>query len=124
MRHSHNDFQGFIPESTIDGSAGLYGAFAGEAFFNGVAGERFALRNSGACAVVEGSGDHCCEYMTRGTVGVLGSPGRNFAGGMAGGIAYVYDERRACAARCNTSMVALDPVLSSQEQKARLDPTI
>jgi glutamate synthase (NADPH) large chain len=89
-----------------------------------VAGERFAVRNSGACAVVEGSGDHCCEYMTRGTVVVLGQTGRNFAGGMSGGIAYVYDERGDFAAHCNTSMVALEPVLSSQEQKARVDQAI
>ncbi len=121
---SPNDFRGFGPEHIIVGNTVLYGAIAGEAFFNGVAGERFAVRNSGACAVVEGSGDHCCEYMTRGTVVVLGSTGRNFAGGMSGGIAYVYDERGEFAARCNTSMVALEPVLSSQEQKARLDPTI
>jgi len=121
---SPNDFRGFGPEHIIVGNTVLYGAIAGEAFFNGVAGERFAVRNSGACAVVEGSGDHCCEYMTSGTVVVLGSTGRNFAGGMSGGIAYVYDERGDFASRCNTSMVALEPVLSSQEQKARVDEAI
>jgi glutamate synthase (NADPH/NADH) large chain len=121
---SPNDFRGFGPEHIIVGNTVLYGAIAGEAFFNGVAGERFAVRNSGACAVVEGSGDHCCEYMTSGTVVVLGSIGRNFAGGMSGGIAYVYDEQGDFASRCNTSMVALEPVLSSQEQKARVDPAI
>jgi glutamate synthase (NADPH) large chain len=121
---SPNDFRGFGPEHIIVGNTVLYGAIAGEAFFNGVAGERFAVRNSGACAVVEGSGDHCCEYMTRGTVVVLGQTGRNFAGGMSGGIAYVYDERGDFAAHCNTSMVALEPVLSSQEQKARVDQAI
>jgi glutamate synthase (NADPH/NADH) large chain len=121
---SPNDFRGFGPEHIIVGNTVLYGAIAGEAFFNGVAGERFAVRNSGACAVVEGSGDHCCEYMTSGTVVVLGSTGRNFAGGMSGGIAYVFDERGDFASRCNTSMVALEPVLSSQEQKTRVDEAI
>jgi glutamate synthase (NADPH) large chain len=121
---SPNDFRGFGPEHIIVGNTVLYGAIAGEAYFNGVAGERFAVRNSGACAVVEGSGDHCCEYMTRGTVVVLGGTGRNFAGGMSGGIAYVYDERGDFTAHCNTAMVALEPVLSSQEQKARVDESI
>jgi len=121
---SPNDFRGFGPEHIIVGNTVLYGAIAGEAFFNGVAGERFAVRNSGACAVVEGAGDHCCEYMTSGTVVVLGPTGRNFAGGMSGGIAYVYDEQGDFAARCNTAMVALEPVLTSQEQKARVDETI
>jgi glutamate synthase (NADPH) large chain len=121
---SPNDFRGFGPEHIIVGNTVLYGAIAGEAFFNGVAGERFAVRNSGVCAVVEGSGDHCCEYMTSGTVIVLGSTGRNFAGGMSGGIAYVYDERGEFASRCNTSMVALEPVLPSHEQKARVDEAI
>jgi glutamate synthase (NADPH) large chain len=121
---SPNDFRGFGPEHIIVGNTVLYGAIAGEAFFNGVAGERFAVRNSGACAVVEGSGDHCCEYMTNGTVVVLGATGRNFAGGMSGGIAYVYDEQGDFARRCNTAMVALEPVLSSQEQKARVEEAI
>ncbi len=85
-------------------------------FFRGVAGERFAVRNSGATAVVEGTGDHGCEYMTGGTVAVLGMTGRNFAAGMSGGIAYVYDEDGMFAQRCNLSMVALDKLLSAAEQ--------
>ena len=80
----------------------LYGAIAGEAYFEGVAGERFAVRNSGAVAVVEGTGDHGCEYMTGGVVVVLGDTGRNFAAGMSGGIAYVYDPRRPLRASCAT----------------------
>jgi glutamate synthase (NADPH/NADH) large chain len=92
----------------------LYGATSGEAFFRGVAGERFAVRNSGATAVVEGTGDHGCEYMTGGTVVVLGKTGRNFAAGMSGGIAYVYDEDGDFAKRCNTSDGALEPVLPSR----------
>jgi glutamate synthase domain-containing protein 3 len=86
----------------------LYGAIAGEAYFNGVAGERFAVRNSGATAVVEGVGDHGCEYMTGGTVVVLGQTGRNFAAGMSGGVAYVLDADGDFARRCNTSMVELE----------------
>ena len=78
-------------ENIIVGNTVLYGAIAGEAYFEGVAGERFAVRNSGAVAVVEGTGDHGCEYMTGGVVVVLGDTGRNFAAGMSGGIAYVYD---------------------------------
>ncbi|QQN73010.1 glutamate synthase large subunit [Croceicoccus sp. YJ47] len=94
-------------ENIIVGNTVLYGAIAGEAFFNGVAGERFAVRNSGAIAVVEGTGDHGCEYMTGGVVCVLGRTGRNFAAGMSGGIAYVYDEDGQFAKRCNTDMVDL-----------------
>ena len=98
-------------ESTIVGNVVLYGATSGEAFFNGMAGERFAVRNSGATAVVEGVGDHGCEYMTRGTVVVLGPTGRNFAAGMTGGIAYVVDEtgdfRSVC---CNRDSVDLEPL--------------
>ena len=90
----------------IIGNTALYGATSGEAFFRGVAGERFAVRLSGATAVVEGTGDHGCEYMTGGTVVVLGKTGRNFAAGMSGGVAYVYDEDGHFASRCNTSMVA------------------
>ena len=92
----------------------------GEAYFRGVAGERFAVRNSGAQAVVEGVGDHGCEYMTGGTVAVLGVTGRNFAAGMSGGIAYVLDEDGEFVKRCNTSMVDLDPVLSESEQQVKL----
>ena len=94
----------------------LYGAISGEAFFNGVAGERFAVRNSGATTVVEGLGDHGCEYMTGGTVVVLGATGRNFAAGMSGGIAYVYDPDGDFAGKCNTAMVSLESVLTAAEQ--------
>ncbi|WP_144097207.1 glutamate synthase large subunit [Croceicoccus sediminis] len=94
----------------IVGNTVLYGAIAGEAYFNGVAGERFAVRNSGAVAVVEGTGDHGCEYMTGGMVLVLGTTGRNFAAGMSGGIAYVYDEDGTFEKRCNTAMVDLRKV--------------
>ncbi|MGA3235148.1 MAG: glutamate synthase large subunit, partial [Bryobacteraceae bacterium] len=102
----------FLPEENIIvGNVALYGATSGEAFFNGRAGERFAVRNSGARAVVEGLGDHGCEYMTRGLVVVLGKCGRNFAAGMSGGIAYVLDEIGDFAVkRCNTASVDLDPV--------------
>ena len=92
----------------------LYGATSGEAFFRGVAGERFAVRLSGATAVVEGTGDHGCEYMTGGTVVVLGKTGRNFAAGMSGGVAYVYDEDGQFATRCNTAMVSLEPVATTR----------
>jgi glutamate synthase (NADPH/NADH) large chain len=88
----------------------LYGAIAGEAYFEGVAGERFAVRNSGAVAVVEGLGDHGCEYMTGGVVAVLGDTGRNFAAGMSGGIAYVYDPDGRFKPLCNMAMVDLAPV--------------
>jgi glutamate synthase (NADPH/NADH) large chain len=95
----------------IVGNTVLYGAICGEAYFEGVAGERFAVRNSGAIAVVEGTGDHACEYMTGGVVAVLGETGRNFAAGMSGGIAYVYDPEKRFRNLCNTSMVVLEPVL-------------
>ncbi len=94
----------------IVGNTVLYGAIAGEAYFNGVAGERFAVRNSGAVAVVEGTGDHGCEYMTGGVVVVLGKTGRNFAAGMSGGVAYVYDEDGLFRERCNTAMVDIEPI--------------
>ena len=97
-------------ENIIIGNTVLYGAIAGEAYFEGVAGERFAVRNSGAIAVVEGTGDHGCEYMTGGVVVVLGDTGRNFAAGMSGGIAYVYDPRGGFANVCNPSEVELSPV--------------
>jgi glutamate synthase (NADPH/NADH) large chain len=96
--------------SIIVGNTVLYGAIAGECYFRGVAGERFAVRNSGAIAVVEGTGDHGCEYMTGGVVLVIGKVGRNFAAGMSGGIAYVLDEEGDFAKRCNLSMVDLEPV--------------
>jgi glutamate synthase (NADPH/NADH) large chain/glutamate synthase (ferredoxin) len=95
-------------ENVIVGNTVLYGATRGRAFFRGLAGERFAVRNSGACAVVEGVGDHGCEYMTGGCVVVLGPTGRNFAAGMSGGIAYVLDEDGSFAERCNTGMVGFE----------------
>ena len=97
-------------QNIIVGNTVLYGAIAGEAYFEGVAGERFAVRNSGAVAVVEGCGDHGCEYMTGGVVVVLGDTGRNFAAGMSGGVAYVYDPKKVFPARCNTAMVRLEAV--------------
>ena len=102
-------------ENIIIGNVALYGATGGEAFFRGVAGERFAVRNSGAHAVVEGVGDHGCEYMTRGLVVVLGKTGRNFAAGMSGGIAYVLDEDGSFASRCNMGMVELGPVTDDDD---------
>ncbi|MDB5843806.1 MAG: glutamate synthase large subunit [Polaromonas sp.] len=110
------DFRGDAVKNTIVGNTVLYGATTGEAFFSGVAGERFAVRLSGATAVVEGTGDHGCEYMTGGTVAVLGKTGRNFAAGMSGGVAYVYDEDGLFATRCNTSMVSMDKVVLTAEQ--------
>ncbi len=101
-------------ENIIVGNTVLYGAIAGEAYFEGVAGERFAVRNSGAVAVVEGCGDHGCEYMTGGVVVVLGETGRNFAAGMSGGIAYVYDPKKGFTNRCNPSMVALEPLKAAE----------
>ena len=112
------DFRGDATRNIIVGNTALYGATRGEAFFRGVAGERFAVRLSGASAVVEGTGDHGCEYMTGGTVVVLGRTGRNFAAGMSGGIAYVYDEDGEFAQRCNTSMVALEAVAPAAQQAA------
>ena len=112
------EFRGDATHNIIVGNTVLYGALEGEAFFRGVAGERFAVRNSGATAVVEGTGDHGCEYMTGGTVVVLGETGRNFAAGMSGGVAYVYDPDGQFARRCNTAMVALDKVLADAEQRA------
>ena len=109
-------FTGEAKRNIIVGNTVLYGAVEGEAFFSGVAGERFAVRNSGATAVVEGVGDHCCEYMTGGTVVVLGDTGRNFAAGMSGGVAYVYAPKGDFDRRCNHSMVALEPVLPESEQ--------
>jgi glutamate synthase (NADPH/NADH) large chain len=102
-------------ESIIVGNTVLYGAIAGECYFRGVAGERFAVRNSGATAVIEGAGDHCCEYMTGGVVVVIGKTGRNFAAGMSGGIAYVLDEDDTFVSRCNLAMVELEPVPEEEE---------
>ena len=115
------EFRGDAMHNIIVGNTVLYGATSGEAFFRGVAGERFAVRLSGATAVVEGTGDHGCEYMTGGTVAVLGDTGRNFAAGMSGGIAYVYDPKGQFASRCNTSMVSLERVLPADEQAASGD---
>jgi glutamate synthase domain-containing protein 3 len=97
-------------ENVIAGNTILYGATSGRAFFRGLVGERFAVRNSGATAVVEGVGDHGCEYMTGGVVVVLGRTGRNFAAGMSGGMAFVLDEDGSFEERCNTELVALEPL--------------
>ncbi|BBN96050.1 glutamate synthase (large subunit) protein, gltB [Deinococcus grandis] len=113
------EFRGRAEENIIVGNTVLYGATSGEAFFRGVAGERFAVRLSGAEAVVEGTGDHGCEYMTGGTVVVLGQTGRNFAAGMSGGVAYVYDVDGSFEKRCNTSMVDLHPLLPEDQQLAQ-----
>ena len=107
-------------ESMIVGNTVLYGAIAGECYFRGVAGERFAVRNSGAIAVVEGTGDHGCEYMTGGVVVVIGKTGRNFAAGMSGGIAYVLDEDGSFPKRCNMAMVDLEPVAAEEDLMQRL----
>jgi glutamate synthase domain-containing protein 3 len=105
------DDAGFVPEeSVVIGNTVLYGATSGKAFFRGLAGERFAVRNSGATAVVEGVGDHGCEYMTGGTVVVIGPTGRNFAAGMSGGVAYVLDDDGSFTSRCNTELVGFDPI--------------
>jgi len=119
-----NDFRGRADENIIAGNTVMYGAIEGEAFFSGVAGERFCVRNSGGTAVVEGTGDHGCEYMTGGTVIVLGETGRNFAAGMSGGIAYVWDPDKRFESRCNTAMVGLDRVLSTAEQLQTVEPAI
>jgi glutamate synthase (NADPH/NADH) large chain len=112
---------GITPEeSIIVGNTVLYGAIAGECYFRGVAGERFAVRNSGATAVIEGAGDHCCEYMTGGVVIVLGPTGRNFAAGMSGGIAYVLDEDGTFASRCNMAMIELEPVPAEEDVNERV----
>jgi glutamate synthase domain-containing protein 2/glutamate synthase domain-containing protein 1/glutamate synthase domain-containing protein 3 len=106
-------------ENSIVGNTVLYGATAGRAFFRGLAGERFAVRNSGAHAVVEGVGDHGCEYMTGGRVVVLGTTGRNFAAGMSGGIAYVYDKDRRFERRCNLELVDLDTLTETDEEEVK-----
>ncbi|MCV9966479.1 glutamate synthase large subunit [Pararhizobium sp. BT-229] len=107
-------------KSIVVGNTVLYGAISGECYFNGVAGERFAVRNSGAIAVVEGVGDHGCEYMTGGVVVVLGETGRNFAAGMSGGVAYVLDESEDFAKRCNMAMVELEPVPEEDDMLEKL----
>src|SRR5690554_624456 len=112
------DFKGPSSDNIIVGNTVLYGATSGKAFFSGVAGERFAVRLSGASTVVEDVGDHGCEYMTGGTVVVLGQTGRNFAAGMSGGVAFVYDQDGQFAQRCNTEQVALEPLLDPAAQAA------
>ncbi|OGR94249.1 MAG: hypothetical protein A2902_05710 [Elusimicrobia bacterium RIFCSPLOWO2_01_FULL_64_13] len=104
-------------ENILIGNVALYGATDGEAYFRGMAGERFAVRNSGATAVVEGVGDHGCEYMTRGTVAVIGRTGRNFAAGMSGGVAYVWDADRTFQTRCNPGMVELQRTLEPKDDR-------
>jgi glutamate synthase (ferredoxin) len=104
-------------ENIIVGNVALYGATGGEAFIRGVAGERFCVRNSGAIAVVEGVGDHGCEYMTRGRVVVLGKTGRNFAAGMSGGLAWVLDEDGSFRQRCNVDMVDLESLKNLEEEQ-------
>ncbi|MBI5197307.1 MAG: glutamate synthase subunit alpha, partial [Nitrospirae bacterium] len=107
----------FVPEETnLIGNVALYGATGGEAFFYGRAGERFAVRSSGATAVIEGVGDHGCEYMTGGTVVVLGRTGRNFAAGMSGGVAFVLNEEGDFERQCNLGMVELEPVIEPEDQ--------
>src|SRR5436189_243869 len=106
--HPHPDSAFAAEQNVIVGNTVLYGATSGKAFFRGFAGERFAVRNSGVSTVVEGVGDHGCEYMTGGRVVVLGPTGRNFAAGMSGGIAYVLDRDGAFAERCNTELVELE----------------
>jgi glutamate synthase (NADPH/NADH) large chain len=118
------EFRGDASKNIIVGNTALFGATSGEAFFRGVAGERFAVRLSGATTVVEGTGDHGCEYMTGGTAVVLGQTGRNFAAGMSGGVAYVYDADGTFASRCNTAQVALDKVLPAAEQEKSMDLAI
>lgn len=107
-------------KSIIVGNTVLYGAIKGEAYFRGIAGERFAVRNSGAIAVVEGTGDHGCEYMTGGLVVVIGPTGRNFAAGMSGGVAYVLDEDETFRSRCNLAMVDLEPVQEEEDLMRKL----
>jgi len=111
-----------VPEECIIvGNTVLYGAISGECYFRGVAGERFAVRNSGAHAVVEGLGDHGCEYMTGGVLLVIGPTGRNFAAGMSGGVAYVLDSEGDFERRCNLSMVELEPVTEEDDALEELE---
>jgi glutamate synthase (NADPH/NADH) large chain len=108
-------------DNIIAGNTGLYGATSGELYVNGRVGERFAVRNSGAIAVVEGAGDHCCEYMTGGRVVVLGKTGRNFAAGMSGGVAYVYDPDHTFDYFCNMDMVEINLVDEASHRKELLE---
>src|SRR5439155_19228002 len=102
-------------QGVVVGNTVLYGATGGRAFFRGQAGERFCVRNSGAAAVVEGVGDHGCEYMTGGVVAVLGATGRNFAAGMSGGIAFVLDDDGSFHGRCNVAMVDVERIVEEQD---------
>jgi len=104
-------------ENILIGNVALYGATQGEAYINGVAGERFGVRNSGVKAVVEGVGDHGCEYMTGGVVAVLGETGRNFAAGMSGGVAYVYDANGEFESKLNTGMASLSKSLTEKDER-------
>ena len=111
----------FVPEENIIlGNVALYGATSGECYFRGIAAERFCVRNSGATAVVEGVGDHGCEYMTGGTAVILGETGRNFAAGMSGGVAYIWDEHGAFEEKCNKELVLLESVSEDAEELKRL----
>jgi len=106
-------------KNIIVGNVAFFGATSGEAYIRGMAGERFAVRNSGVKVIVEGVGDHGCEYMTGGTVVVLGDTGRNFAAGMSGGVAYVWDVNKTFAKNCNMEMVAFDPMDGEDEELLR-----
>ena len=108
-------------DNIIAGNTGLYGATSGEMYVNGKVGERFGVRNSGATAVIEGAGDHCCEYMTGGRVVVLGETGRNFAAGMSGGVAYVYDPNHVFDYYCNMDMVEINLLEDSISRKELLE---
>jgi glutamate synthase (NADPH/NADH) large chain/glutamate synthase (ferredoxin) len=114
--HPHPDATFVAEDNVVVGNTVLYGATAGRAFFRGLAGERFAVRNSGVDAVVEGIGDHGCEYMTGGTVVVLGRTGRNFGAGMSGGVAYVLDDDGTFERRCNFELVAFDDINEDDER--------
>ncbi|GIS52045.1 MAG: hypothetical protein Ct9H90mP27_5360 [Gammaproteobacteria bacterium] len=107
-------------ENIILGNVALYGATSGECYFRGIAAERFCVRNSGATAVVEGVGDHGCEYMTGGTAVILGETGRNFAAGMSGGVAYIWDEPGSFEEKCNKELVLLESVSEDAEELKRL----
>ena len=107
-------------ENIILGNVALYGATSGECYFRGIAAERFCVRNSGATAVVEGVGDHGCEYMTGGTAVILGETGRNFAAGMSGGVAYIWDEPGSFEEKCNKELVLLEGVSEDAEELKRL----
>ncbi|MEN8226477.1 MAG: glutamate synthase subunit alpha, partial [Bacteroidota bacterium] len=114
--YPHKESQYEAESNQIIGNVALYGSTSGTAYINGQAGERFCVRNSGVTVVVEGVGDHGCEYMTGGTVVVLGNTGRNFAAGMSGGVAYINNEDGEFSLRCNQELVDLDPLNEEDEQ--------